>query len=144
MSNLLISGPAGGGKSQAAQELLADAAKPTVIVDLQALLAALLALQRGVNGRYPPRDGKTDAVLPLVNDIRRSAVFAARADEVDVLYTNSNGDPERRAALLALLGTGATELVIDPGQAIVTARLSDPITGQLTGQCAEAINRWYG
>ena len=61
---------------------------------------------------------------------------------IDVIATNSDGSPARRAALLSRLGPGATETVIDPGFDIVTERLSNP-DGPLSEQCVEARDRWY-
>ena len=43
---------------------------------------------------------------------------------VDAIVTNSDGAPARREFLLALLGPGAEERVLDPGIDVVTERLS--------------------
>ena len=43
MPGILLSGPAGGGKSQAARDLLRAASEPTVAADFQAIVAALAA-----------------------------------------------------------------------------------------------------
>ena len=147
MPSLLLSGPAGSGKSQEARRLLAagimnGSGAPSLIIDYQSLLAALLQLERGPDGRYPPRGALAVALIPLVEELRIAAIREAQARELDVIVTNSNGDPARRAALLAVLGAGATETVIDPGRAVVVARLSDA-TGTLSAQCSEAIGRWY-
>ena len=61
-----------------------------------------------------------------------------------MIATNSDGDPARRAFLLGQLGTGALERVVDPGRDIVAARLADPSTGELSDECGDAIDRWYG
>ena len=61
---------------------------------------------------------------------------------MDVVTTNSDGSPERRALLLSRLGPGATETVVNPGLNIVTQRLS--VDGTLSEQCRGAIQRWYG
>ena len=58
--------------------------------------------------------------------------------------TNSDGDSARRAFLLGELGTGAIERIVDPGRDIVSARLADPETGELSAECGAAIERWYG
>ena len=58
MPNVLLSGPAGGGKSAAAKEILDAADEPTVIVDFQTIYAALLGIERDPEtGRYPERLG---------------------------------------------------------------------------------------
>ena len=75
--------------------------------------------------------------------MRRAIITGAVAREIDVIATNSDGDPKRRAFLVSQLGAGATERIVDPGEAIVTARLSDPVTGDLAEECAGAIARWY-
>lgn len=141
MASVLLSGPAGGGKSQLARRLWEAATRATIIVDFQSLYAALTGDERGPDGRYPLRD---EALLPTVEYLRRAALTAARQRDLDVVATNSDGDPERRAVLLGLLGAGAVERVIDPGRDVVTARLSDPATGALSDECADAIDRWYG
>ena len=64
--------------------------------------------------------------------------------DIDVVVTNSDGSPERRKLLLEKLGPGATERIVDPGEDIVKARLSDSITGELEPECSRAISRWYG
>ena len=59
------------------------------------------------------------------------------------MATNSDGDARRRTALVASLGEGAVEEVIDPGEQVVRARLADAISGELSSSCEGAINRWY-
>ena len=97
-------------------------------------------MERGRDGRYPLRD---ERLLPLVEYTRRAIIGGAVARDIDVIATNSDGDPERRAFLLSALGAGATERIVDPGRAIVEARLSDPLTGELSIECHGAVNRWY-
>ena len=140
MPGLLISGPAGAGKSALAREELAARPGPAVAADFQSIVVALLQLERGADGRYPIRP---DWVLPLAEYVRRAVITGAVAREIDVVLTNSDGDPGRRAFLLSLLGEGATERVVDPGRDVVTARLSDPATGELADECEAAIDRWY-
>ena len=140
MASILLSGPAGAAKSQVARQLLAEHPGLAVAADFQAIVAALLLLERGQDGKYPVRP---EWVLPLAEYIRRATITGARAREVDVIATNSDGSPERRRFLLQQLGDGASERVIDPGRAVVAARLADPATGELSGQCEAAINRWY-
>ena len=71
-----------------------------------------------------------------------AVIGAAQERGVDVVTTNSDGSPERRALLLSRLGPGATEQIIDPGIDLVTERLS--VEGLLDPQCNEAIQRWFG
>ena len=140
MASILISGPAGASKSEVARQLLSEHAGLAVAADFQAIVAALLLLERQ-GGKYPVRP---DWILPLAEYIRRSVLTGARAREIDVIATNSDGSPERRRFLLDRLGSGASERIIDPGQAVVTARLADAATGAVSPACEQAINRWYG
>lgn len=140
MANKLLSGPAGAGKSQeaAAQRQAADGLM--VISDFQSIYAALTGDQRGPDGRYPLRD---DRLLPITEHLRREVIDAARAADIEVIATNSDGDRTRRSALLDRLGPAAVEEVIDPGVDEVKRRLSDRRTGKLSAECGRAINRWY-
>ena len=140
MPSILLSGPAGAAKSALARQLLAEHSGLAVAADFQSIYAALLLLERGPDGRYPLRD---DRLLGITEYLRRAALSAARAREIDVVATNSDGDPERRAFLLRELGPGASERVVDPGRQVVAARLAEPSTGKLSGQCGAAIGRWY-
>ena len=114
-----------------------------VAADFQSLLAALTLLERQEDGRYPPRrESQASWLLPLTEYVRMAVIGAAQDRGVDVVSTNSDGSPERRALLLSRLGRGATERVIDPGIQIVTERLS--VNGTLSDQCRDAIQRWHG
>ena len=141
MPDLLISGPAGAAKSQLAAALRKQATESTVIVDFQALYVALSGDVRLADGSYPLRD---ERLLPAVEYVRRVALTAARTRELQVIATNSDGDAARRAFLLEQLAPGATERVVDPGRQVVEDRLSDPITGELSPECEDAVGRWYG
>ena len=141
MAGLLLSGPAGAGKSQEAARLAAEATRPTVIADFQAITVAVLGHTRRPDGSYPKRP---TWALPLIEHVRRTVIDAATARELDVIATNSDGDAARRASLLERLGPGSTERVIDPGEDVVTARLTDSVTGGLDPECGAAIGRWYG
>ncbi len=139
MPSILISWPAGADKSRLARELLA-AAPLGVVADFQSIYVALTLLERGRDGRYPLCD---ERLLPTVEYVRRALITGAVARDLDVIATNSDGDPVRRAALLASLGPGAVERIIDPGLEVVTSRLADPVTGDLGAECDRAIQRWY-
>ena len=141
VANILLSGPAGAGKSAMARRLLVEHGRLVVICDFQSLYAALTGDVRGPDGRYPLRD---DRLLPLVEYTRRAVVTGAVNREVGVIQTNSDGASERRKFLLEQLGAGATERIVDPGRAVVSARLADAETGILSDECDGAINRWYG
>ena len=76
MPNLLLSGPAGAGKSEAARRLLAESTGPLVAADFQALLVALLLLERDPEtGRYPERLASQAAwMLPLTEALRQTII----------------------------------------------------------------------
>lgn len=144
MASTLISGPAGAGKCAVARQLredwLAEGGEPVALADFQSLYAAVAGDQRGPDGRFPLRD---ERLLPVVEYLRRALLTAARERGLRIIATNSDGDPERREFLLRELGEGAQERVVDPGEDVVRARLSDPTTGTLSEECTAAANRWY-
>ena len=141
MPSILLSGPAGGGKSQEAKRLRDSNPSPAVLADFQRIYVALTGDERGPDGKYPLRD---ENLLPITEYVRRSVIGAATERGLDVILTNSDGDPDRRQFLLSLLPPGSTERIIDPGREIVTARLSDAVTNELPTECDAAIGRWYG
>ena len=143
MANLLLTGPAGSGKTAEARRVLEASTEPMVAADFQTILAALTLLERQADGRFPPRrDSQASWLLPLTEYLRMAVIGAAQERGVEVVSTNSDGSPERRALLLSRLGPGATERIIDPGIQVVTERLS--VDGTLSDQCREAIQRYYG
>lgn len=141
MASQLVSGPAGGGKSQTVAALRRAATVPTIVADFTALYVALTGDVRGPDGRYPLRD---ERLLQITEALRREVIDLALRFELDVLATNSDGAQARRDELLRRLGPDATERVIDPGREVVEGRLADPVTGQLSPECATATDRWYG
>ena len=140
MANTLISGPAGSGKSAVAKTLVALAEGPVVMADFQQLYVAISGDERLPDGRYPPRD---ERLLPTVEYLRQTLITSAVERDIEVIATNSDGDPERRAFLLGLLGPGASETVVDPGKDVVRARLADSLTFTLSIDCEQAVSRWY-
>ena len=112
MPNLLISGPAGAAKSALARQELEAADGPMVAADFQAIVAALLLLQRGPDGRYAIRP---EWVLPIAEYTRRAVISGAVGRGLGLVVTNSDGEIDRRQFLLGQLGEGARERVIDPG-----------------------------
>ena len=141
MAGLLLSGPAGAGKSAEARRIWLVYPGTAAIADFQSIYVALTGDQRGPDGRYPLRD---PALLPLVEYTRRAIISAARVRDIYVVATNSDGRIERREEILGFLGDGAEERIIDPGYAAVKRRLAEPDTGELSSECSNAISRWYG
>ena len=82
--------------------------------------------------------------MPLAEYVRRAAITGALQRDIAVVSTNSDGDLERRRLMLELLGPDSEEEIIDPGEDVVRARLSNRKTGRLSKDCFKAINRWYG
>ena len=141
MPSVLLSGPAGAAKSALARRLLAESSELAAIADFQSVYVALTGDARGPDGRYPLRN---DTLLPLTEYVRRAIITGAVVRDISIIGTNSDGDPGRRETMLARLGAGATERIVDPGRAVVSARLADPETSVLSDECEAAINRWYG
>ena len=142
MTGLLVSGPAGAGKTQLARTLLDNAATPTVAADFQSLYAALLLIERQPNGRYPERLAMDAFALPMAEYLRRVIMSIAAERDIAVVTTNSDGSPVRRKTLLDALGGNAVETIVDPGVGVVRSRLA--VNGVLSNQCEQAIDRWYG
>ena len=142
MPNTLVSGPAGAGKSAVAKTLVALAEEPTVLVDFQAIHVALTGAERRSDGTYPLRD---ERLLPITEYVRRAVIGAAVERDIGVVATNSRWRP-RTAGVPAgpARAPARTERIVDPGRVAVEARLSDPVTFELSATiAAEAINRWY-
>ena len=113
-----------------------------VVSDFQYIYAALIVQDRLPSGRYPERNPAHAAyLLPLAEYVRQAVIRGASDMDLDVIATNSDGSPSRRAFMMSRLG-GATERIIDPGINIVTERLSRP-DGTISEQCVEAMGRWY-
>lgn len=140
VTDLLLSGLAGAGKSAAARRALEESGELAVAADFQSLYAALTLQQRGPDGRYPLRD---ERLLPLTEYLRRAVISGARSRNIRLVATNSNGNPARREFLLGLLGPGAIERVLDPGEDVVRARLVEPGAIDLSLECEDASGRWY-
>ena len=141
MPGLLISGPAGAGKSQRARQALEVTPGPAIIIEFQQIYAALLGIERLPSGRYPERRERDNFALPMSEYIRRAAITAARERDIYAIVTNSDGTPERRTALLGFIGPGSSEIVVDPGEDVITRRLS--VRGKLSNQCRQAKDRWF-
>ena len=82
--------------------------------------------------RYPNRNPAQAAwLLPMVEAVRQTVITIATDREIDVVTTNSDGSPARRAFLLSRLGPGSVETILDPGIDVVTQRLAGARTWSL-------------
>ena len=143
MPSILVSGPAGAGKTQVARELIAASLVPTIMLDFQTIYAGLLGIERdATTRRYAERQEEDAHALRLAEYGRRALITGALAQGLDIIATNSDGNLTRRQTLLSLLGSGATERVVDPGIEVIRARLT--FNEELSEQCQEAMRRWFG
>ena len=130
-----IVGPAGAGKSQ---YIAANIRPGWIIIDYTTLYVALSGVQRGGDGKYPERESG-DPILPFVAGMKTVALRMAVERELSGFVTSSAlADVEVLEKI-----TGETAKVIDPGESVVRARLSDPTTGELSPECDKAVRRWY-
>ena len=129
----IIRGPAGGGKSQA----IADRLQPgEVVIDFTRLYVALAGVERGPDGKFPVREDG-DPRLALTEYVRLTAIRQAAERELSGYVTTSDGRPEAVERLQAAGATGGVE-TIDPGEAVVRARLADPVSGEVSDPCRKA------
>ena len=139
---LLIEGPAGGGKSELLRELLA-AGEIDLAADITQLWAATGGHERGPDGRYPVRL-ETDPALHTARYLQTVAAGFALRQGYTIAVTASQRDQlEKWAAVANRYDAPLSVRTVDPGREIVTARLSDPVTGNLSDECDTAISRWY-
>ena len=143
MANLLISGSAGSGKSEAAREELAASNEPGVILEIQEIYASLLGIRRDpATGRYPERLERDAHALRLAEYLRRVAITAAVARGIRVITSNSDSDLERRQFLLRELGPGSVERIVSVDYDVAISNLQGP-DGATSEQCRQAVERWY-
>ena len=144
--SVIISGPAGAGKTERAREIIAElraAGLEPIAADFQSIYAALLLVSRGDDGRYPERDDNAAYILGMVEYIRSTIARRALADDMPIVATISErSDGAKYKALAALLGGQVREETIDPGVDEIVGRFFT--NGEIPSQCREAIGRWYG
>ena len=141
----IVAGPAGAGKTQRARIILAELAAQgyePVAADLQAILAAILLLERQADGRYPERLPDQAYALGTAEFLRTTLIRnALEADRPVVVTISERPTGARYGALLDLFDGQAQQEVIDPGVDEIVRRLSGP--GGLSEQCRVAASRWY-
>ena len=142
MTLTLIEGPAGSGKSQIVAQLL-DSGSVQIQSDVTAIWSALSGASRGPDGRYPVRLDDDPALL-LARYLQRVAVRQALQEGADVAVTTSQRNQAQRWRQLADdAGVPFFLRTLDPGRAVVAARLADD-DGELSAACSQAIESWYG
>lgn len=146
MSLILLRGPAGGGKSGLAREMIGNG-QAQVQGDVTALWAALTAALRDPEtGRYPERLD-SDPALTLALQMQLDAARAALSEGLDVVVTTSQSAPDQIEKWQEVADDAGTDLqvqTVDPGESVARARLADELTGRLSPACARALGRWYG
>ena len=66
--SILLSGPAGSGKSARARELLSQATKPTIVADFTSLFNAVRLIERQPDGTFPVRTDRDNVYPPNSGD----------------------------------------------------------------------------
>ena len=141
---VLLEGPAGSNKSRLVEERL-RAGEADIVADLTAMWAALRAMRRGPDGKYPVRTGADPSIRSgLAAYMRRTAVRQGLRSQLKVVVTSgSRHEADIYADLAEELGASFERVVSDPGLEIVRRRLADE-DGNLSGECEQALARWYG
>ena len=112
-----------------------------LLVDFTALYAALSAVERDADGQYPVR-ADTDPLLPLVHAVRAVVVAEELRRGFRVLRTSSaRTDEDRDRATAERHGAEYRQIMVDPGEAVIRARLSDPETGGARALLAPWVRR---
>ena len=137
MALTIIRGPAGAGKSG----YIERERKPgDLLIDYTAIYVALAGVTRGPDGKYPIRESH-DPLLGIVSAVKAYAIAEAARRELAGFVTTSSssaGEIER----LRELGADGPVVTLDPGEAVVRARLAGD-DGELSEQCRLALARWY-
>ena len=144
MPLILIEGPAGGGKSELLREMLAAGE-----IDVASGYHGNCGRQRAgyerdpATGKYPVRL-ETDPALHTARYLQTvTAGFALREGYKVAVTTSQRDQLEKWTAVANRYDAPLSVRTVDPGREIVTARLSDPVTGNLSDECDSAIGRWY-
>ncbi len=130
-----VLGPASGGKSQ---WIAARLVPGIVVIDYTRIYVALSGAERGDDGRYPERVAG-DQLLPLSSAVKAVTLSMAVERGFSGFVTSSARDDLPTLERI----TGTPAVIIDPGEEVIRARLADPVTGQLSSECATALARWY-
>ena len=142
MAITVLRGPAGAGKSQSPvlRETLDEGG---VVIDMTTLFAALRALERDDDGRYPERTAADDKALSLTRLLKAAAVRHAVELGIDAVFTSSSPDASVLANVARWSGGAQPRVVtVDPGEAKIRERLA--YGKSVSPECEKTIRRWYG
>ena len=138
----ILRGPAGAGKSQ----WLARHAPTALVLDVTALWAALTGVERDEHGRYPIRTEDEDG-LRMALYLKAVGTRFAAEQGIEAWVTTSSSAPEAVERIWERVDAANVPRgrihTIDPGYNRVRKRLADPITGELSEECEQAVNRWF-
>ena len=139
---LLVEGPAGSGKSAIVARML-DAGELDVQADLSAQWAALRAVERDDDGKYPVRHDSDPAIRSgLAAYMRATVVRQGLRQGLRVAITSGTPSTATKWAAVAREEGALFSLrTVDPGIDIVRERLA--VDGVVSDQCEQAIGRWY-
>ena len=138
----LIEGPAGGGKSRVARDLL-RAGTVDVVADVTSLWAALSGAVRGPDGLFPVTSLDDPALRAALFTQNVAARFALDQGASVAVTTSRPGQVERWQAVADEVDAGFSVRTVDPGRAVVTARLTQTADPGRNAECSRAIGRWY-
>lgn len=141
---LLLQGPAGSGKSQIYERLLANG-EYDIVCDYTALWVAFTAVSRDPNtGLYPVRGSTPLTDSGTINYVKTVAVRRALAEELNTIVTTaSRGQEDYWAEIAAQVSTEYQVRTVDPGYDVVAERLASQTNGILSDECSRALGRWY-
>ena len=86
MPNLLLSGPAGSGKSQEARRVLEASTEPMVAADFQTLLAALTLLERGARRALSTTSGVSSLLAASTHRVRSDRRSSGRLRNAALMW----------------------------------------------------------
>lgn len=132
MAIKILAGPAGGGKSDVADDM-----EGGVVVDTTRLFNALFPTLVG-----SVRTGE-DGRLLLTQYVKAVALRQAVESGLDGYVTTS--DPAAIDGLLAVTGMSRDDglIIVDPGRAVVLERLRESQGRDREAACTQAVDRWY-
>ena len=115
-----------------------------MLFDVTAIWAALSGARRGPDGKYPIRSEDDPALGAALYLQTVGARFALENGARVGVTTSRRAQEARWTELARAAGVEINIREVDPGEAVVRARLSDPETGILSSEpCNRAIGRWY-